>query len=553
MKKEKGITMTSLVITIVILLILIGTAISAGIGAIDTAKLTRFTAELQMIQAKVNSAYEKIQAKDSQYIDTATGKIKVGIPVADVSSGIKAQIDVAASVVNSNKAEKGENPIVKDDFYYFDPTTLSQIEASDMTQEVIVNFNTREVISVNGMTQDGKAYYRLEDIPGGSYNVQYQNRNTQSPNFDTRVEIMGETAKIIIENIQYQGNVGAGSKWYKDKNGSYWNQVTGEEITVNKSGIYQVKIVDSAGNETVREVTVEIKSYAPYNKVLKTSEANIQIVIPKGFALAQLDSNGIVTGIEKIDQWQEKITAERIKNEGVVIVDREGNEYVWVPVDGTNIKYERKDFGNSNREYSLYSEAEDTEAIQSIATYKGFYIGRYEAGLPEGKSATNVVYNTDKPVSKPNNSIWNQIDIANARIVSEGVYNQDSGVKSKLISSYAWDTTMEYLKDIVNTTQTETPLYINNSQGMAWYTSNYTTGNPSIKTGIPLGNYLNKVKNIYDLGGNLFEWTTEQIGPNVSVRGGGINYGLNNSASYRGYDDGSADVSFGFRIFLFIK
>lgn len=59
MKNEKGITIITLVITIVIMLILAGVVTNSGMQSIDTAKKTAFISEMEMIQAKVNTIYEE--------------------------------------------------------------------------------------------------------------------------------------------------------------------------------------------------------------------------------------------------------------------------------------------------------------------------------------------------------------------------------------------------------------------------------------------------------------------------------------------------------------
>ena len=52
MKKNKGITLISLIITIIILIILASTAIYSGKGAIESSKLSAFEAELRIMQSR---------------------------------------------------------------------------------------------------------------------------------------------------------------------------------------------------------------------------------------------------------------------------------------------------------------------------------------------------------------------------------------------------------------------------------------------------------------------------------------------------------------------
>lgn len=61
--EERGITLTALVITIILLLILAGVGISVGRDTIESAKLMSFGTELQAIQSKVNELEQELQRK----------------------------------------------------------------------------------------------------------------------------------------------------------------------------------------------------------------------------------------------------------------------------------------------------------------------------------------------------------------------------------------------------------------------------------------------------------------------------------------------------------
>ena len=73
---------------------------------------------------------------------------------------------------------------------------------------------------------------------------------------------------------------------------------------------------------------------------------------------------------------------------------------------------------------------------------------------------------------------------------------------------------------------------------------------------VECGSYNNgsdKINNVYDLEGNLCEWTQEAIGTSVRVNRGG-NYGVTYSPSLRNsYIPSSTDASNGSRLSLYIK
>ena len=57
-KHNSGITLVSLVITIIVLLILASITVYSGVSTVRSARLTKFTAELKIMQQKVNELYD---------------------------------------------------------------------------------------------------------------------------------------------------------------------------------------------------------------------------------------------------------------------------------------------------------------------------------------------------------------------------------------------------------------------------------------------------------------------------------------------------------------
>ena len=57
MKKQEGITLISLVITIIVLSILASVATYSGVSVIKSSKMTAFTTELKIMQTKINTIY----------------------------------------------------------------------------------------------------------------------------------------------------------------------------------------------------------------------------------------------------------------------------------------------------------------------------------------------------------------------------------------------------------------------------------------------------------------------------------------------------------------
>ena len=126
---------------------------------------------------------------------------------------------------------------------------------------------------------------------------------------------------------------------------------------------------------------------------------------------------------------------------------------------------------------------------------------------------------------------------------------------TKLVSSYAWDTAINFIQIKNSDYGTNSPEgnYPNSD------TFTYTDIAGDTQTGptgelIPTGQ-TTEVSNIYDMGGNLYEYTTESYSnedyPYV-VRGGIYYYGYDSDpAGGRGNFDGSASSDYGFRVTLY--
>ena len=288
------------------------------------------------------------------------------------------------------------------------------------------------------------------------------------------------------------------------------------------------------------------------------------------------------------------------KEEGIVVADSLGNEYVWVPVtkdeDGnptepyksTNgklrkgsdieIQLGRYTFNTSTGVPSTYTgtdykeedlENENISAI-SIDEFKdsvyingGYYIARYEAGVEDGKwtSIENSEGNPDwtgytgeniKLVSKSGATVWNFITQNRAAYLCEELadVNGYSGVASDLINSYAWDTAIVYIQEC------GTDNNYSNQAGISKVEIEASKAGEAI---LAQGNGVGKNDvqcNIYDMAGNCLEWTTETYyspeNPCV-YRGGFFNYSQLYASSRGSYDTISGNQIISFRPLLYFS
>ena len=241
-------------------------------------------------------------------------------------------------------------------------------------------------------------------------------------------------------------------------------------------------------------------------------------------------------------QWN-NITADDI-NKGIVIVDVDGNEFVWIPITDTK-KFARSDWGRNNTSAETSTEdaywedtttTEYTNMVTSVTHNKGFYVARYEASANSNDSS--------KAQSKRGATAWGAISQTDA-ITKSANYN--AALHSHLMYGIEWDSILNWLNGnatISSSTSGETKtMALGDLQTNSCSWGNYfnSTGNAATNSGLPQTTGKSeywKANNIYDLAGNVEEWTQEKYstGTPRAYRGGSCSsYGDNYPAAYRYY------------------
>ena len=240
------------------------------------------------------------------------------------------------------------------------------------------------------------------------------------------------------------------------------------------------------------------------------------------------------------------------------------------------------------------SSAYDTakkKMLKSVYEHGGFWVGRYEAGI---ENETNIrkaasATATLTPVTKQNMYPYTYVTRTQAKVLAEQV--ESGSYTSSLMFGVQWDLVLKYIETKSKVTDIKTKLNSASTPIGNYYNSSFTLNrgkfaqynalsswynfNSEDKTSLVTGSkkqhqnlYSNgillttgaaevtKLQNIYDIAGNVSEWTLEKTSTNkypCANRGGYYcDKGPTLSAGYRNLGDKSYSFSyFGFRISLY--
>ena len=360
-------------------------------------------------------------------------------------------------------------------------------------------------------------------------------KRVENINGELRVSVLKEILDKYFDNVPVE------------------TQITSETKLKAKEeyGKYEMKISDI----DVGEITYET-SYTIFKDV-----NGEQVPIPEGYIVSENSDENIV-------------------NKGLVISDSRGNEYVWISCtvdsssnklqykrtewgvekDGTDnsraikdeltlkdidVTYSKTDTDNGiNEEISKEIVAQINAEKESIKKYGGYYIGRYEVGK-DNKTA----------VIKAEQEPYVNIKWSKAYELAKGIGGGE-GATTYLCSSYSWDTAINFIQNTTGKNYATSIIGFNGN----WKSQEVKDSSGKVIKPVNTAQRLNTglttaLCNIYDMGGNVGEFTTE-LNPGTSetvvLRGGNIYYDL--PAGYRwDTNSGVAYSDYGFRATLFLK
>ena len=447
-KQAKGITLIALVITIIVLLILAGVAISmltGENGILKQATSAKDTTDKSEFEEQVKLAVMASKVNDEGVIDLTTLEAEIG--------------KIKGTEITKNGTENNLPWTVKKGSY-----------------EVTI---TADGVTTNTTGKDDSK--KDDDKKDEDTKIDY---GTKKPTEDTRKVIEQATAA----------------------------KPEGSTIDSNTNSDTGIVMIDSKQNEWVwvevpATVFTSATSSTDYDKI----KADL-ITYAKDYRDSWTDEWYAMDGSTLVTASKGGLTeSQKLLNNGCGLTYNEYN---------TNYK----------------------KMLSSIYTNKGFYIGRYEAGIAGSDentslarySRTEITSSSPKAVSKQNMIPYNYVYCSEAQQLANGMStgNKTSslmyGIQWDLVCKFLevkgnWDTTEKTAQYYIKQNSTSWGNYknstftINSAKAKKYNDSNKSyddiTGEKSNSSSILLttgASEQNKKMNIYDFAGNEFEWTLEK-------------------------------------------
>ena len=516
-KSTKGITLIALVVTIIILLILAGVSIAMLTG--NNGVLT---------QAK--------SAKENTRVGEVQEKVKLA-----------AQAALTANLGNGIEKEKFQEELNN----MFTQGEQVGLEYDETNKKYTVTVDKYEV-EVSNMGAVGEAKeaviqakltltYKNTEQKAGENVAKVVDKNVPIPTNFYYVGGTKDTGVVISDNIADE-NQGVDSNL--SGNQFVWvpvnqNQKLQIDVT-SKDDIASISLKDPFGEEKLTESNVG----KTYNK--KDQEPTINGTY--SLTITTATGKTKTTKLEVHSLYKQDFRVDETLNG---MAESQG---MSLEQFAKSMNFETVDAMIEIYSQSCKQTTDNDTNQESVNTYGGFYIARYEAGDGDanGTPRSSSSSNSNKVVSKKGAIVYNYISQPDSITRAESMY----AGKSKLISGAGWDRTLNWL--IETKAKTENEVFGNSSSWGNYYDS---TGNAKTNSGSGNLNYTTgrneawKANNIYDLAGNVDDWTTEASSSDRRVyRGGDYNLGGsgNPAISRVSNDSGNSDNFIGFRPALYL-
>ncbi len=320
MKNQKGISLITLIFTVILMLIITTFAMYSGFDALENMRVQAYVSKLKILQEKVDIFCDKYSVKEinrmglsySQAADKDKNVLEEVIAMNNITP-LKSWSSVDGSTAN---------------YRFFSAGEIEELMGvKDFDLAVWINSLTRNIIAVEGVKLDDVMYYRQYDLPGGQTLEQpVFNTNTKLDfsvkTYDNKADIkLDKSYAKITCYLKNDLSVVVSTKVYTHT----------DTIGVTESGNYQLVATDYDRN---------VSDYSEYGEDVQSQYAGLEKTT-EDFTVTIVNKPLLVDGMVPINEDGEELSTEEEKQAwynydssekkwaNVRLAD--GSVYVWIP------------------------------------------------------------------------------------------------------------------------------------------------------------------------------------------------------------------------------
>lgn len=441
MKDSNGVTLISLIGTIVIIMFLIGLAITTSMKSFDKMRLESFKSELEEIQRKVDEIstdYNVAIKTNSDLTYTMYFKERHSETAPRLLLEFEEDEKISVLIKQYELKDLYKNELKdKESTFYFDKNDIKKyLGLKGLDEPVIIDFTTRIVYSVEGCKDpDDKkiTYHTLAECAGE--NKVYSSKDKASLSTSENIvvtydERQIEDTKLFSVTLTLNRREDISGKNFNIKKAYYSKAADDEWIEVDsltdckysnntvdfilyEEGSYIFKVEDTSGKVTITnpliiDLNFELKNTAAAGEKVKTpfkweNEITRNISTSTGNVVEAVDkistvyavSDGIGNtipvpegfwyvggnldnGVIISDNEEDKYDGITDKTTWKYTTKLKGNQFVWIPC--SKEEYVKTAWGKQNANWDTTIPHSE---IAQVEKYGGFYVARYEAGLAD--------------------------------------------------------------------------------------------------------------------------------------------------------------------------
>ena len=500
-RKNKGITLIALVVTIVVLLILAGVSISmlGGENGIIT----------QAIEAKDENEKAEEKEKVQLAVTAAKGKTNWG-EITEENLAEELTKNIGERDTDYTLTKNGDTFTVT----YTDSNRSYEVDANG---NVTGPTNSEENPSGGGAGSltPGERYDEDTDLTIGDDKITIPGGSTIS-------KIPGEYEDIDEGIVIYIIPEGETPDWTaKDENGVYEVQKKYDQfvwVPVEKAYVTTEEI----GGNSYTNLKNYVSTNGIYPMAIEISEGTY-----KGILYDFAD------GTDAVIPTPMDYTTTSSYREPDVVTGSDGTSW------DASTTYLNQINGILNTSYSDSTsfktdlETDFNAMVTRVASKGGFWVGRYETSQMSDSTTETYTESNEIQVGVKRGSTTGIASVnwyrmyAQQKLYKSLALTESASVTSSMIWGSQWDQIMIWMKSIPSkyTDSTYTgKFYVTNAVSMGNFgtISGVDDGWSSTSSPAPTGNSENyKVKNVFDLAGNVFDWTLEAYDTYLRVFRGG--------------------------------